>query len=113
MNIMPCTDYYLIHIINVIYTIQYHVQITILYITLTLNAKRYYTVQITMDMMKCMRANEYYDIMTAGTEEKYAAAENATALAKAGADAATNSSAATDAATDAATVAAVAASVTA
>ena len=32
-------------------------------------------------MMKCMRANEYYDIMTAGTEEKYAAAENATAAA--------------------------------
>lgn len=30
-----------------------------------------------MEMMKCMRANEYYDIMTAGTEEKYAAAENA------------------------------------
>ena len=67
-----------------------------------------------MDMMKCMRANEYYDIMTAGTEEKYAAAENATALAKAGADAATNSSAVTDAATDAtATAAATAASVTA
>jgi hypothetical protein len=30
-----------------------------------------------MEMMKCMRANEYYDIMTAGTEEKYAAAESA------------------------------------
>ena len=54
-----------------------------------------------------MRANEYYDIMTAGTEEKYAAAENATALAKAGADAATNSSDATDAVTDAAAVASV------
>ena len=35
--------------------------------------------------MKCMRENEYYDIMTAGTEEKYAAAENATAIAKASA----------------------------
>ena len=34
--------------------------------------------QITMEMMKCMRANEYYDIMTAGTEEKYDAAEKAT-----------------------------------
>ena len=32
-----------------------------------------------MEMMKCMRANEYYDIMTAGTEEKYDAAEKATA----------------------------------
>ena len=35
--------------------------------------------------MKCMRENEYYDIMTAGTEEKYAAAETATAIAKASA----------------------------
>ena len=40
-----------------------------------------------MDMMKCMREHEYYDIMTAGTEEKYAAAENATAIAKASASA--------------------------
>lgn len=54
--------------------------------------------------MKCMRANEYYDIMTAGTEEKYAAAENATALAKAATDAVTNSSAVTAAATVAASV---------
>ena len=34
-----------------------------------------------MEMMKCMRENDYYDIMTAGTEEKYEAAEKATATA--------------------------------
>ena len=34
-------------------------------------------------MMKCMRENDYYDIMTAGTEEKYEAAEKATATATA------------------------------
>ena len=55
-------------------------------------------------MMKCMRANEYYDIMTAGTEEKYAAAENATALAKAATDTAV---ADTKDTTDAATAASV------
>ena len=48
-----------------------------------------------MDMMKCMRENEYYDIMTAGTEEKYAAAENATAIAKASASLAVTPTAST------------------
>ena len=58
-----------------------------------------------MDMMKCMRENEYYDIMTAGTEEKYAAAENATAIAKASASLAVTPTASTS--TTTATTAAV------
>ena len=31
---------------------------------------------VTMNMMQCMRGHEYYDMMTAGTEEKYEAAQN-------------------------------------
>lgn len=58
-----------------------------------------------MDMMKCMRENEYYDIMTAGTEEKYAAAENATAIAKASASLAVTPTASTS--TTTATTAAI------
>jgi hypothetical protein len=32
---------------------------------------------ITVSMMECMRSHEYYDMMTAGTEEKFEAAQNA------------------------------------
>ena len=31
---------------------------------------------VTMNMMQCMRGHEYYDMMTAGTEEKFEAAQN-------------------------------------
>ena len=34
---------------------------------------------MTMEMMRCMTASEYYDIMTAGTTERFAAAELAAA----------------------------------